>query len=311
MLLLELVRREANNRTLVRDLFTLNKQKVREMNLRLIKRYFKDRKGNLRYLGLPATTMTDVLQWQSYFNNITAVERGRPGEEYRYQHDLILTAMQHGLGGRLKLLRGDMDEILLAGKDGYGNPIRYPFDVVSLDYSGGIVYKNDNGGAKRPDSIGNLVEGQAKKNQSFLLFVSCNLDNEDRGEIKVIFDDIERELGKLGLNARSTIKAYFNHNLEESRLKVFVPYLIGNLSARWYKCEHFKPIYYEGNRGARMMNFSTWLKRTRGYVAGRLSRQTLVYILNLSAFHCVDGELQETDFDVPRLVVGRGSKLKE
>ncbi len=296
---------------MVRDLFTPNKQKVREMNLSLIERFFEDRKGKLRYLGLPASKMTDVLHWQSYFQNITAVERGRPGEEYRYQHDLILTAMQHGLGGRLKLLRGDMDEILLAGKDGYGNPIRYPFDVVSLDYSGGIVYKNNNGRAKRPDSIGNLVVGQAEKNQSFLLFVSCNLDNEDRGEIRAIFDDIERELEKLGLSARSTISAYLRHNLEEVCLKVYVPYLVGNLSARWYQCEHFKPIYYEGNRGARMMNFSTWLNRTRGYVAGRPSRQTMVHILNLSAFHCVDGELQETDFGVPRLVVGRSSNLKE
>nr|MBC8492814.1 hypothetical protein [Chloroflexota bacterium] len=59
---------------MARDIFTPNKQKVREMNLLLIERYFKDRKGDLRYLGLPASIMTDVLQWQSYFQHFSAVE---------------------------------------------------------------------------------------------------------------------------------------------------------------------------------------------------------------------------------------------
>ena len=296
---------------MTRDIFTPNKQKVREMNLRLIERYFGDRKGDLRYLGLPASTMMDVLQWQSYFQHITAVERGKLGEEYRYQHNLMLTAMQHGLAGRLDLLRGDMDEILLAGKDDFGNPVLYPFDVVSLDYSGGLVYKNDTGQAKRPESIGSLVEEQAGKNQNFLLFVSCNLDNEDQGEVQAVFVDVERELEKLGLSAHNTIEAYLIHELEEVRLKVYVPYLIGRLSARRYQCEHFKPIYYEGNRGTRMMHFSMWLKRTKDYVAGRPSRQTPVHILNLPAFHCANGELHESDFGIPRLVVRGNPQLEE
>jgi hypothetical protein len=296
---------------MARDIFTPNKQKVREMNLRLIERYFKDRKGDLRYLGLPASTMTDVLQWQSYFQHFSAVERGRPGEECRYQHDLMLTAMQHGLADRLELLRGDMDEILLSGIDDFSNCVLYPFDVVSLDYSGGLIYKNDSGRAKRAESIESLLREQSTRNQDFLLLISCNLDNEDRGEIRRVFHDIERELEKLGVNASESIPAYLSHELEEARLKVYVSYLIGRLSARWYQCEHCKPIYYEGNRGTRMMHFSMWLKRTAEYVAGRPSRQTLVHILNLPAFHCAGGELQETDFGIPRVMIGVASQPEE
>ena len=296
---------------MARDIFTLNKQKVREMNLRLIERYFKEHKGELRYLGLPASSMMDILQWQDYFQHFSAVERGRPGEEYRYQHDLILTAMQHGLADRLDLLRGDMDEILLNGKDDFANPVSYPFDVVSLDYSGGLIYKNDSGRAKRAESIENLLKEQSERIQDFLLLVSCNLDNEDQGEIRAIFHDIERELGKLGVNVRNTVQAYLSHELEEARLKVYVLYLIGRLSARWYQCEHFKPIYYEGNRGTRMMHFSIWLKRTGGYVAGRPSRQTLAHILNLPAFHCADGELGQTDFGIPRVMIEVTSQPKD
>lgn len=289
---------------MARDPFTVNKQKVREMDLRLIERYFGDPKGKLRYLGLPASSLADIVHWQDYFDHFSAVERGRPGEEYRYQHDLMLTAMQLGFAHRLELLRGDMDQILLNGRDDFGNPVLYPFDVVSLDYSGGLIYKNGSGQAKRADSIESLLGEQSTRRHDFLLLISCNLDNEDRGEIRVVFHDIETELRKLGINASATIQAHLGHELEEVRLKTYVPYLIGTLSARWYQCDHSKPIYYVGNRGTRMMHFSTWLKRTTQYAAGRLSRQTIVHILNLTAFHCSDGQAAETDFGLPKVTVG-------
>ncbi|MBC8493121.1 MAG: hypothetical protein H8D43_04980 [Chloroflexi bacterium] len=196
-----------------------------------------------------------------------------------------------------------MDEILFNGRDNFANPVLYPFDVVSLDYSGGLIYKNSSGRAKRAESIESLLREQSTRNQDFLLLISCNLDNEDRGEVRAVFHDIERELSKLGVNASETIQAYLSHELEEARLKVYVLYLIRRLSTRWYQCEHFKPIYYEGTHGTRMMHFSTWLKRTMEYVAGRPSRQTLVHILNLPAFHCAGGELHETDFGIPKIVI--------
>lgn len=285
------------------DLFTHNKQIVREMNTKIIERYLGTRKGSLRYLGLPASTLTDIIMWNEYFEHFSAVERGQPGEEYRYQHGLMLTAMQYRIAGRLTLLRGDLDEILLNGRDEFGNLVLYPYDVVSLDYSGGIVYKDASGKAKRPESIAKLLEEQAIKDQNFLLFVSTNLDNEDQGEIRNVLLDIERELNKLGINSSPTINGLVSHELQEARLKVYVPYLISNLAGRWYQCEHAKSIFYEGNRGTRMMNFSVWLKRTKEFVAGRPSRQTTIHILNLTAYCCTNGELVETDFGLPRVEV--------
>ncbi len=285
---------------MARDLFTLNKQKVRDLNLRLIERHFSDQKGTLRYLGLPASTMTDILQWQGYFQHFSAVERGRPQEEYRYQHDLMLTAFQHGLVGRLFLMRGDIDDVLISGQDAFGNPVQYPFDVVSLDYSGGVIYKDQSGRAKRVQSIETLLRQQAASDRDFLLLISCNLDNEDNGEIRGVFVDIGNELQKVGVDAHTVINAYLKHPMEEVRLKVYVPYLIRRLSGAWYQCDIYKPIYYEGNNGTRMMNFSIWLKRAK-YAAGRPSPQSIVSILNLNAFHCVGGDVQETDLGLPRL----------
>lgn len=288
---------------MIRDLFTPNKQKVREMNFRLIERHFRDRQGTLRYLGLPASTLTDILQWQSYFQHFSAIERGRPHEEYRYQHDLMLTAQQYGLADRLALLRGDIDDVLIRSLDTFGNPLQYPFDVVSLDYSGGVIYKDQNGHAKRVESIESLLKQQAIKDQNFLLLISCNLDNEDAGEIRAVFADMQNDLLKVGVHAQQIINAHLKHELDEVRLRVYVPYLIRGLCGAWYQCNLSKPIYYAGNHDTRMMNFSMWLKRSQ-YVAGRPNSQTLISILNLPAFHCVNGELDEVDFGLPKLAVG-------
>lgn len=286
------------------DPFSANKQKVREMDLLLLKRYFRKRKGELRYLGLPATTLVDLLLWKEYFAHFSAVERGNPGEEYRYHHDLVLTAMQTGLDDKLELFRGDIDDVLLQGEDNFGNVLRYPYDVVSLDYSGGLVYKDEQGIAKRPTSIQHLVREQAGIDQSFLLLLSCNLDNQDRGEITTVLDNVGRELGKLGLNVAAAVERYNQCEMEEARLKVYVCYLVGRLGTPWYQCEHCKPIFYEGNRGTRMMHFGTWLKRT-DLAAGEPNRQTLVDILNLPVFQCVSGDLQEYDFGIPVVTVVR------
>ncbi len=276
------------------------------MNLKLIKRFYCERKGELRYLGLPAAPLSDILQWGEYFCHFSAVERGKKDEEYKYQHELMLSAMRHGISNKLLLLRGDMDDIFLNNEDEFGNSLVYPYDVVSLDYSGGVIYKDDSGKAKRPDSIAKLMENQAKLNQNFLLIISTNMDNEDQGEIKAVFPDIGRALGKLGIDAERCVKGYQEHELDEARLKIFVPYLVNRLASRWYQCEYFKPIFYEGNRDTHMMNFAVWLKRTKDFIAGRPSRQSVLNILNLQAFHCVDGELHETNFNIPELEVNVG-----
>ncbi len=46
------------------DPFTINKAKVRELDFVLIKRCFKDHKGELRYLGLPAKNLLELIAWK-------------------------------------------------------------------------------------------------------------------------------------------------------------------------------------------------------------------------------------------------------
>jgi hypothetical protein len=286
---------------MAKDKFSRNKQKIRQIDFTLIDRDFHDLKGKLRYLGLPSSNMVDLVQWKVFFSHFSAVERGKLGKEYVDQHNLMLTALQNGLADRMVLLRGDLDEILLKGKDSYDNRVLYPYDVVSLDYSGGLVYKNGLGRSKRTESIGKMIEEQAAENKDFLLFVSCNMDFDDQGEIRRVFQDINRELGKMGIDGNITIQTYLNHNLNESRLKVYVPYLFQNLSSKWYQVEIVKTIYYSGNRATRMIHFAFRMKRTARYVAGKPTQSALIHIINMPAFACVDGIIKEDNFGIPNL----------
>lgn len=281
-----------------RDLFGANKRKVRDMDTSLIERHFKNRKGELRYLGLPASTLTELIKWQDYFAHFSAVERGNPQAPYILQHNLVLTAFQSNLASKLSLLRGDIDDVLIQGADSFGNTLQYPYDVVSLDYSGGLLYKDASGTSKRVDSIRTLIAAQAAHNQDFLLFISVNTDNHDNGEIRTLIETMGRDLSKLGVNIDPTIQQYLRHPLDEARLKLYVPYVISQLSTSSYDCELMKPIYYSGNRDTRMMHFAFYLVRTRGFAAGKPSRQTFVRIINLPVFECADGQLNETDFGI-------------
>ena len=160
--------------------------------------------------------------------------------------------------------------------------------------------------------MGKLVEEQASRDKNFLLLISCNLDNEDQGEIRRVFQDINRELGKMGIDANRTIQAYLKHNLDEARLKVYVPYLTLRLSDKWYQLDRQKPIYYQGNKATHMMHFAFWLKRTARYVAGKPTPFTLINIINQSTFQCVGGNLQETNFGIPQIEISTSTiKTKE
>ena len=285
------------------DPFTINKAKVRELDFALIRRHFKSRKGELRYIGLPARNLIELREWDEYFCHFSAVERGKGNNGFIEQHDLILTSMQYGLGNRLALLRGEMDGILSNGKDEYGNYVQYPFDVVSLDYSGGVVYKDSYGRSRRTEAIVELISRQAEQNKDFLFFISSNLDIDDQGEVRIILKDIARELAKMGIKANAVINAIKSHELDEVRLKIYIPFIIKNMAEKWYKCEFFKPVFYLGNRQTRMMHFSFWLKRTQKYIAGKPTPSDIIDILNLPAFLCENGILTETNFDLPEISV--------
>ena len=213
-----------------------------------------------------------------------AVERGEPREEVVLQHNLLLSAFKYGIANQLHLLRGDLDTILQDSRDTYGNSVPYPFDVINLDYCGGIIYKDDVDRAIRPASIVEMICNQSLHNHNFLFLLTCNIDNEDHGEIRRVFIDIQQDLKKLGVDVSKMMQEYLLHPQQEARLKVYIPYLIWNLATAMYRCETFKPIYYLGNKNTHMMHFSFWMEKSVKYAAGRPNRQSVVHLLKSSSF---------------------------
>src|SRR4051812_13151156 len=70
----------------------------------------------LNYLGLPGPEMLDVVEWQSYLDQFSTIER-----QENEQHLLFLQANVQDLEHRLYSLYGDFDDILIKGRDLYGH----------------------------------------------------------------------------------------------------------------------------------------------------------------------------------------------
>lgn len=282
--------------------FTINKQVVRDLQCFTIKEFLGSRLGRLRYFGLPSDEMKDVIDWQSDFLKFTAVERGDPPENWDKQHRLMLTAFLSGIFNKTELVRGDIDEIILKGEDGNGKVVDFPFDVLSLDYSGGLLYRDSGGIQYRLQAIRKLIERQASHKVDYLLFVSSNLDYSKDSEIKTTLENILTELLRASTNGQEVIQAYLDHPNDEVRLKLYVPYIVNQWSSGYnYNCVTEKVIFYLGNRGTHMMNFRFYLKHDPRTTAPRFPRESLFHIINAPMIEIKNGKSKEVTLDLPKL----------
>ncbi|MBI4256853.1 hypothetical protein HY626_02240 [Candidatus Uhrbacteria bacterium] len=231
-----------------------------------------------------------------------AVERGEKGKEWVLQHELALQAFRSGLLGKTTLLRGDIDTIIKKGKDSFGKRVIFPFDVVSLDYSGGLFYRGKTGDFERLRAVETLIARQGNKKASFVLFISCNLDQLDPGEIQKTIGNMKTELTRYGFEADEIINAYLKHPREEARLKIYLPYFVNHLGARYhYNCETENVIFYEGNRKVHMLAFRFYLSFDARTEALRSPRERLSQVLNKSLIEVVGGRPNETLLGLPKL----------
>lgn len=282
--------------------FTKNKQVVRDLQGETIQRYLKDRLGNLKYFGLPSDEMKDIIDWKSFFSEFIAVERGIAPDSWERQHLLMLNAFRNNVLSRLALLRGDIDRIIVDGRDEYDNVVDYPFDVLTLDYSGGLLYRDKEGKQYRLAAIRELIRKQAQHKVGYLLFVSSNLDNCKDAEIQKTLQNIKTELLRYGTNGEKVIGAYLNHERDEARLKIYIPYFVNQVATGInYNCETENIIFYLGNQDIRMMNFRFWLKHDPRTTAPRFPKESLAQIINSPMIEIKEGECIKTILGLPNL----------
>lgn len=143
-------------------------------------------KQKLKYLGLPAAEMLDVVSWEPFLSTFTTIER-----EENQQHLMFLRANVRDIEHRMNSLYGEFDEILISGRDRYDHTPDWPFDLVNLDYFGGFVYSN----LARPKAIKKLIENQGNFRHSFLLIITQHLrDGDTIGAKATLLEDIRRSI---------------------------------------------------------------------------------------------------------------------
>ncbi len=233
-----------------------------------------------------------------------AVERGEEGKEWDLQHELALQAFHSGLLGKIRLLRGDIDEIIKRGKDSCGKRVVFPFDVVSLDYSGGLFYRDSSEGLERLRVVEAVIGRQEKAKANFVLLVSCNLDQVDAGEVRKTIENIRTQLTRYGVEADKVVGAYLNHPKEEARLKIYFPYFVNQVAAKYhYNCETDDVVFYEGNRKIQMMAFRFYLSFDSRTESLRFPRERLSQILNRPLIEIVNGEPNQNTLGLPKLAM--------
>lgn len=244
--------------------------------------------------------MQDVIQWDPFLARVVAVERGEPGKEGETQYSLMATAFDHGLMGKTTLLRGDIDCIMLNGQDDTGRTVPYPFDIVTLDYSGGLLYRDQNGKLTRVEAIKKLIESQAAYGQDYVLFISANLDGIADCEVTRTLTNVATDLNRAGMNGTAVVDAYVASKHQQARMKLYVPYLVSQTSARLnYGCKTERAVFYHGNRGSIMTNFRFYMKPDPRTAAPRSPKERLWEVVDSPMMEIRSGSTRKSALRLP------------
>jgi hypothetical protein len=282
--------------------FTTNKQVVRDLQCETIQRAFPTQLGKLSYFGLTSSSMEDVVQWAALLNRVCAVERGEPGHEWQLQNLLLLNAFKHGLSHKITLFRGDIDLIITTGKDQFGNAPSWPFDIVSLDYSGGLFYRSLDNSFMRLEALKRCFDRQWDAGAcAFVLLLSFNLDQIDQAEVRSSIAQISRDLKRFG-HGGEVIDKYLRHPKEQPRMKLYVLNLVSQLAAQSrFDSVSEPPILYAGNRGTEMMAFRFVFARAQRTFSPARPRERLNQLTNRRMIEIIDGKQNSTNLGLPMI----------
>lgn len=250
---------------------TPNKTVIRQIwDLPLIK-CWRDRVGNqLAYFGLSGPQVHDLRDWHPQLKYCTCVESPGRTKKQRDEADETIGTFNtnvhlHGLSAMTQLLVADVEDVILEGTDKFGlrpvfadsNPahrMRFNYDLINLDFDGGLGYRDGHGAAKRISALKKLFERQEGHN--FLLLLTINVRDTLSEEIQGYLTDL-RALDR-GHQWRESLDWYISRGDGERayKLKAAVPSFIRAISEpHAFQCFCRPPISYEGHKRAHMMHF--------------------------------------------------------
>lgn len=291
---------------------TLNKATIRRCwDQPILERWHARTAKPLSYFGLPGPEIHDFLDWRHLLGIRTGIESPGHSKKERKQADetigqLNANIMFNGLSSGFQLLRADVEDVILNSVDNYGTPPQmndgqpahkshFSYDIVNLDFDGGIGYRDANGAAKRVTAIKKLFERQ--EGHSFVLFLTINVRD-------TMGDEIENYLRGLQTRNRGpdwyeTIDWYLNraNGEREYKLKAIIPSFIHAVAEpHVFECLSRPPIAYIGHKQAHMIHFTFELEAAHSN--GRLnnlrgfSSQDDPDLIELPLLRCENGQLQ-------------------
>lgn len=279
----------------------------------------KQTRNTLTYFGLPGPDICDLIDWKDVLDRLrSGVESlGRTKREQKKAIEdmgrLGTNLFVAGIDSGFQLLRGDIEDLILDGVDNDGNRPQitdgrpahiacFGYDVVNLDFDGGIGYREDNGHAKRVAAIKKLFERQ--EGHSFVLFLTINVRDTMGSEIEDYLHGLQTR--DRGAGWREMIGWYLSRagGEREYKLKAAVPSFIHVISeARVFQCISRPPIAYVGHKQAHMIHFAFELEAVASN--GRLnnlrgfSLQDDLDLIELPLLRCQNGQLQIASIQHP------------
>lgn len=248
----------------------------------------------LTYFGLPGPEMLDILEWRNYLGLVIAVER-----DLYARHFMRSNAFSKGFNpASFQILFGDIDDIILKGEDLEGmRPKESAFDVINLDYEGGLVYKDLAGTSKRVRAIKKLFDLQQADKRDFVLLLTVNTRNRDWGEFDKTLDEVQNELEEYGVENISKVIEWYKTAGYAYKIKVYLPVHLG-IWARTssFFCSGIRAVTYLGSSNRRMVHFAC----TFVYGKPKLG-QSLLKILHIPMYEAKKGKIQEAKMQPPEL----------
>jgi hypothetical protein len=171
------------------------------------------------------------------------------------------TAFEESLHQNLQVLHGDIDYVMREWKDKNGTkPALASYDVLNLDYEGGIIYKDLSGDSSRLRAVRKMVERQSEAKEDFVLFITVNTRNKGQSEFDLVLQEIEEEAKQWGANISKVI-AWYKAQRFDQKLKVYLPYVLGAYAVPLkFELVPISTVTYIGAGDNRMVHFEFELR---------------------------------------------------
>ena len=294
---------------------TLNKATIRRTwDAPVLAQQLQRLQRPLAYFGLTGPKLYDLLDWKNYIGVKTAVESiGHTQKQKAIAQEttgeLLTNVMVNQLSSQFQLMRGDIEDIIIEGIDEDGHPpqesdgqpahrMKFTYDIINLDFDGGLGYLTHQGVAKRTTAIKRLFERQL--GHSFTLFLTVNVRDTLGDEI----DSYLRELRKRNYTVKwsDQVDWYLSRpeGQREYKLKATIPSFIhATAEPQMFKSICRPPIVYDGHGHARMVHFVFELCAQPGNLR-TFSDQDDRDLLAVPLLRCRDGELSFADTQMGR-----------